>query len=750
MNPGHLLDRKGQEEKPLVLHSVSDAPDELVFADEDENPHDTTSNPSSGGVAKESVVHQTQRRTSSLADGMSFALHRLENGPLNLDASWDEDDVNSAPVPSDVPGSIDGSHTVRASVFASHGIDTVIHHPSRGKPNLASQDLPALPFKAKIWSSKAPLSDDSSNKGGASSFHRRYPSANLVSHRSAAGPRFLDFSYGKSLHLLKSKLAAYASVSGKQGSHDPMAVTAMYLSNNLLGTGDLPFSMFSVFTNLETLNLSFNKLGPTLTGADFISRSQHRHRQRPEDPSSCATTKSSSPTSYSSSSRSTSQASVDHGSDAHVKPSPTLTLLQHFPNLGKLDLRSNRLSSLPPDLHMCKNLRELLLWKNELDDAGVPAESLASLTRLERLNLACNLLASIPASLTGKRVRFLALSVIDLSGNVIRDLPAEFLLNCPGLRSLLLARNHITQLPSSENWKGMGSLETLDLTGNLLSSIEPDLFAVTGEGFKRLERLDLGNNKLTHCPVFGAGTAAPPLVMLDLSGNSITSIDRSVFSLPMLETLVLELDDGEVNRGQGRFIKRDTAAMEGREFDVRQSLWIYPPADVVARGLKAMRDWVQASELGVTDMMNSERKEHYATISSNESSTDGTILQAVIPSIGKNTGARTVCEKSFTLPFSVMHKPAKAPDNKRLVETSGDDSNNSQSDTLVLRVDKYDVHVDVRVVASNANGRLDQVDIDVQRVCGVSEDRYGVEESRIGCMNVEVVARRIHLSSNAQ
>ncbi|POG09848.1 hypothetical protein BGP84_08920 [Pseudomonas putida] len=115
--------------------------------------------------------------------------------------------------------------------------------------------------------------------------------------------------------------------------------------------------------------------------------------------------------------------------------------LRHFPELRRLDLSDNALSTIPDDLHWLTALRHLRLARNQIRMSEGQVNALAALGRLRTLNLNENRLGSIS-------LRFNQLS---------------------RLRELHLYRAGLLAVPSGLEWCGL--LEYADLSHNQISSL---------------------------------------------------------------------------------------------------------------------------------------------------------------------------------------------------------------------------------------------------------------------------------------
>lgn len=216
--------------------------------------------------------------------------------------------------------------------------------------------------------------------------------------------------------------------------------------------------------------------------------------------------------------------------------------LVKLPRLWRLNLDDNQLTSLPPELGTMTHLSKLRLARNQL--TSLPPE-LGTMTYLTELGLAGNRLTSLPSELG----QLSQLNMLDLAGNRLTTLPPE-LGHLHQLAFLDVQDNQLTALPSLA---GLSQLDYLDLSGNRLTRLPPGL-----EQIPALSRLDMSDNRLQKLnlveslmPPFTLPPQAgpflqqlqqmakargvlptPPLRILDLSGNRLTTLPPRNRSVP--------------------------------------------------------------------------------------------------------------------------------------------------------------------------------------------------------------------------
>lgn len=119
---------------------------------------------------------------------------------------------------------------------------------------------------------------------------------------------------------------------------------------------------------------------------------------------------------------------------------------------------------------------------------------------------------------------------LDLSFNLIKEIPMDLPLRLPHLRHINLSHNQLEILPQSVF--GFLHLEHLDLSHNLLSYLPSSLRLLT-----RLSWLDVSHNKLSQLPpTFGDISS---IQKLNLSDNSLDHLPISLGALPRLVVLLV-------------------------------------------------------------------------------------------------------------------------------------------------------------------------------------------------------------------
>jgi internalin A len=153
--------------------------------------------------------------------------------------------------------------------------------------------------------------------------------------------------------------------------------------------------------------------------------------------------------------------------------------------LTSLDLRSQRLTTLPELIAQSTNLKTLDLSNSQL--TTLPYE-IGQLTNLTSLNLQNNQLVTLPESIA----QLTNLKTLDLSNNQLTTLPYE-IGQLTNLTSLNLSNNQLVTLP--ESIAQLTNLKTLDLSNNQLIALPDEIGQLT-----KLQILSLESNSLSEIP----------------------------------------------------------------------------------------------------------------------------------------------------------------------------------------------------------------------------------------------------------
>jgi len=206
------------------------------------------------------------------------------------------------------------------------------------------------------------------------------------------------------------------------------------------------------------------------------------------------------------------------------------TNLKYLKNLTNLYLDTifikgedeKKLNELPESICQLKNLKKLILYRNDI--TTIP-KCIENLKNLEELDFNLNKLTSIPKEISN----LTKLRVLSLDGNKLETLPEEFG-ELTKLEELSLLGNKFSSLP--DEFGNLASLKKLDLSYNLTGSI-PDVIGKLSS----LENLNLRNNKVYRIPF--SIINLNNLKDLDLSDNKIKDVAVAILELKNLENLSL-------------------------------------------------------------------------------------------------------------------------------------------------------------------------------------------------------------------
>ncbi|KAM6113433.1 LOW QUALITY PROTEIN: leucine-rich alpha-2-glycoprotein [Phoenicopterus ruber ruber] len=162
--------------------------------------------------------------------------------------------------------------------------------------------------------------------------------------------------------------------------------------------------------------------------------------------------------------------------------------------------------------------------------AALLPTALAGLPLLQELHLS-NRLAALPEGLL---CPVPTLRVLDLTNNLLADLPADFFATAGRLRHLVLQGNRLRALRPA--WfRHLPQLRWLDLAANALAEVPPAVFRPLGS----LRILDLSRNRLAS--LAPGALAGLPLEQLDLEGTGWATLPPDAFApAPALRLLFLQ------------------------------------------------------------------------------------------------------------------------------------------------------------------------------------------------------------------
>jgi Leucine-rich repeat (LRR) protein len=179
-------------------------------------------------------------------------------------------------------------------------------------------------------------------------------------------------------------------------------------------------------------------------------------------------------------------------------------------------------------------LRDLKIGNNNL--SGELGATIAKLQNLEVLDLQRNALTSLPAAL----VELVRLRVFNLTENCFTSLPFEIIQRLP-IIELSAAKNKLKGVLVAIQEVELRHLQVLDIVGNSLTSLTLGCFSLPS-----LHQLNCSANRLTSLPDM---TTWKSLITLAAEDNSISFIPEGLVSLEKLKTVdfsgnnLITLDD---------------------------------------------------------------------------------------------------------------------------------------------------------------------------------------------------------------
>uniref|UniRef100_A0A8C5BD78 Toll-like receptor 13 n=1 Tax=Gadus morhua TaxID=8049 RepID=A0A8C5BD78_GADMO len=202
------------------------------------------------------------------------------------------------------------------------------------------------------------------------------------------------------------------------------------------------------------------------------------------------------------------------------------------PKLSSFEIQNNGIKVITSDLlHLCTNLKALVLGTNELTD--ISDDSFQSLRQLNTLIIESNCLTSVPNA-----VRKTQIIKLDLSFNNINGLRCDDFANMTRLQGLYLYNNPLSSLKDCV-FKDLVNLHTLMLQNSNIDQLN----GAFKENTPNLKTLSLINNTLTVLD-HGEFKALNSLQTLLLKGNKLEKFkDGTFFGLSSLTHLDLESNE---------------------------------------------------------------------------------------------------------------------------------------------------------------------------------------------------------------
>jgi len=182
--------------------------------------------------------------------------------------------------------------------------------------------------------------------------------------------------------------------------------------------------------------------------------------------------------------------------------------VQCLVSLTQLDLNSNQITDLPPEIGLMHGLESLRISYNELEH--VPLE-LGSLQCLLNLDMSHN---RIEGPMPGPLGLLTSLRHLDLSFNHFDSLP-ESMVGFSELVTFTAERNLITALPQTITY--LDTLEHIDVSNNRFT-----VFPIHLQHMKNLKTLNMRNNNITLLP--REMHTMTGLELLDLSKNRLMAV----------------------------------------------------------------------------------------------------------------------------------------------------------------------------------------------------------------------------------
>ncbi|KAK9954651.1 hypothetical protein ABG768_016701 [Culter alburnus] len=192
------------------------------------------------------------------------------------------------------------------------------------------------------------------------------------------------------------------------------------------------------------------------------------------------------------------------------------------------------------DLITLYTLTELNLSYNRLTSAKLHRDAFRKLRILETLDLSGNKLQALPLGLPK------SLQVLKVKDNQMTEIPEGALLGMSSLREIYLSNNQLKLNSIYQGaWQELSMLKTLDLSGNMLSHIPPDLP-------ESLEFLHLQSNRISSVSATAfLNTPNIKGIFLRFNRLSVHSVSEESFS-HLSKLQVLDIGHGNISPNRGR------------------------------------------------------------------------------------------------------------------------------------------------------------------------------------------------------
>ena len=197
--------------------------------------------------------------------------------------------------------------------------------------------------------------------------------------------------------------------------------------------------------------------------------------------------------------------------------------------LTELLLSNNRLSRFPDGLRVLRSISVLSLHNNMVQ--SMPLLDVGNEFGVSLVDFSYNRLRDV------NDVRFVgSLDVIDLSDNELVDVGVDVLADATFIGTLNLSNNALRRLPAAVAL-AVDRIARLDVSGCSLTSL--DNWVVKKWPQTRLVELLLSGNRLTVLPSIVVGSVRSSMKHLDVSGNLLSTLERQVFQYTAVERLSL-------------------------------------------------------------------------------------------------------------------------------------------------------------------------------------------------------------------
>ncbi|XP_013413908.1 leucine-rich repeat protein SHOC-2 [Lingula anatina] len=223
--------------------------------------------------------------------------------------------------------------------------------------------------------------------------------------------------------------------------------------------------------------------------------------------------------------------------------------LDRLVNLESLNLASNKLQSIPPQIKKLSKLKELNLFDNQIMKipsaafagtqlqmlyfggqkvAFLSRKALASVQeKLEYINFNSMMITEYPKIITKCK----KLKTLEMADNGLSKLPKRSFHRKAQMIKLNLSRNSFEDVPKTIN--RLSNLQTLDLSFNKIMVLKPGTFSK----LKNLRKLVLSNNMILQFSYTAFPEASLSTIRLDLDvhGNLLTSLDECFFKMDYMK-----------------------------------------------------------------------------------------------------------------------------------------------------------------------------------------------------------------------